>query len=196
MKKESPDRLAQLFWFAMTMAAVSSYTPFGYYNFPVAVALWIVAVLGGRLAGQAIFRLGGKARWLLVQLAIWFGVFLYFAPLPLVLRILVAWGIGLPLVLAGAVARRVYERFPAAQRHFGDAAYLLAVATLVYVPLKAWTAGVALTASLFLAGLILTLGYVALSFGWRLAERPNRGEWDAHLGSQETYHAAGVSDEH
>jgi hypothetical protein len=160
----------------------------------IALALMVVGALTVRLIQQAIYRLGGKAWWLLLQLLICCAVFLYLAPVVPWKKLFILWSCGVPLLLAGGIARAVYERFASVRRHLRFVPPVVIVLTLVAVPAFSWNEGFGFWQGVLAALILCGLSGIPLYYGWRFAE-PLPRPHDAGFGSSEYYRAAGMSDE-
>lgn len=180
--------------FLTTWYALTNYPALEIWAYPGALLLWLVGVLAHRMASRAVFRLGERAWWLLAQLVFWYALFLFLAPLEGFGNALVLWGIATPLMLVSAVIRRLRQRFPhaidsAMQRRwlvFLPGVCLLAAA--LWRPLGLWHGSAT-------AAIIAVLAIIPLYYGWELAGDPPRGDRDARFGSEDSFRAAGMSDE-
>jgi hypothetical protein len=176
-------------WWALSTTRLENYA------FILAIVLWFVGRSAIKLAGQAVFRLGMRAWWLLGQVAATFAIFLCAVPAEPLHALLVVWGIAVPLVMAGGAAGLLYERFPQARATFHIGAQYALGLTLLLAPFLAWATGFGVLESRAGNLLVAALAAASLYFGWRLAERPARGAHDAHFGNAGDYRQAGMSDE-
>ncbi len=172
-----------------------STTRLEHYAFVLAIVLWLVGRGAIKLAGQAVFRLGMRAWWLLLQLAGCFALFLGVTPGQAHLKILVVWGIAVPLVMSAGGARLLYDRFPQAHAVWRSGApYVLGIALLL-APFLSWATGFGVLDSRVANLLVTTLAGASLVYGWHLAGQPMSGAHDARFGSADDYRQAGMSDE-
>lgn len=153
----------------------------------LAFALWFVGRAAIKLAGQAVFRLGMRAWWLLLQLAACYVLFLGLATAEWHHKILAIWGIGLPLVMAGGGARLAYERFPEVRVLFQRGALYALGITLLLAPFLLWITGFEMFESRVANLLVAMLAAVSLYYGWLLAALPAHGGHDARFGSAGDY---------
>jgi hypothetical protein len=180
--------------FLTTWYALTNYSALEVWAYPGALVLWLVGVLAHRMASRAVFRLGERAWWLLVQLALWYGLFLFLAPIEGFGNALILWGIATPLVLASAVVRRLRERFPHALDPAVERRWLLfllgacLLAAALWRPLGFWHGSA-------VAAISAVLALIPLYYGWELAGDPPRGDRDARFGTEDSFRAAGMSDE-
>jgi hypothetical protein len=181
--------------FLITWYAVAKHTWFESYSFIVALLLMLIGWLGIKAAGNAIARLRWKAWLLLLQVAAWFVLFLFFAPPAPNIKVLILWGVGIPLLFTGGLARRVYERFPQFREEFDAAPIWVSLVFIIAGSVASWFQGYGFWMGFWGALAFTALASVPLYYGWRLAEPLARGKRDARLGSQEGYRAAGKSDE-
>lgn len=180
--------------FLATIWALSELPVIGPYDILIAIALMITGALAVRMVSQSIYRLGGKAWWLLIQLAICCAVFLYLAPPGLWWKLFILWSCGVPLLLAGAIGRAIYERVPRLHLHAKLVPPILVGVTLVVAPVVTWNAGGGFLNGVLAGLLICGLSGILLYYGWRFAAPLPRAH-DAGFGSAESYRAAGMSDE-
>jgi len=176
-------------WWALSTTWLTNYA------FVFAIVLWLVGRAAIKLAGQAVFRLGMRAWWLLMQLAAIFALFFGIVPAEPHHAILVVWGIGLPLVMASGAARLLYERFSQARAMMQTSALYALGLTLLLVPFLSWATGFGVLDSRSGNLLVAALAATSVFYGWRLAERPMSGAQNAHFGSAGDYRRAGMSDE-
>jgi hypothetical protein len=181
--------------FLGTWWALSNDTPFSDYAFVTALLLMGVGWLAIRVLGNATCRLGGRGWLLILQLAVWFGLFLWFIPADPGLKILTLWGGAIPLLLLGVAWRHLYERFPRLHKHLDLVPYVIACAAFGLLPLICWLRGPGFWAGVAGAFMLCTLASIPLHYGWRLGAPLPRGGRDARFGSEEAYRAAGMSDE-
>jgi hypothetical protein len=194
MQKER-DGLPIVFWFAVLWWMIDQHTPFGDYAFVLALALMFVPWLAVKFFGHALARQGHGAWLLILQVGVWFGLFLYFAPLAVPKKILLVMGVGFPLLFAGALARGLYERFPRLQARLVTVGERALLPLVLLAALVMWGRGLALLDALFGALLLSVLAALPLHYGWRLGEAPPSGDRDARFGSDETFRKQGMSDE-
>jgi hypothetical protein len=162
------------------------------------IALLVVFVgwLATSLPGQVFRMLGPRTQSLVVHGLIWLFIFWWFTPaaifdLPLVLHGFVLY----VLAMAGARARRVYERERSRLReklyaeHSGlIVAGLFGGLLLVMMALRTWHSVLPLLLCALLPG-------IPFHYGWRMGapESPERA--DAKVGDAEDFRAAGLSEE-
>jgi hypothetical protein len=170
-------------------------SPLGDYAFSIDLLLMVIGWLGLRYADRARYRLGKQAWWLFAQLAMWCGLFIWFAPGGTIGKVLILWGIGIPLIFAGSGARVVYERFAQFKHWFETAPRYVLPAICLISALTSWTKGPGFFAGLFGALIICALAAVALYYGWQFAESRRRRERDAHFGSEDEFRKAGMADD-
>lgn len=165
------------------------------YAFVYALLLMLIGWLAIRMAGNAISRLGSRAWLLLLQVAVWFGLFLWFIPAGGDIKVLILWGVGLPLLFAGGLAHLAYARFPKYQNRLDALPRIACVAILATAPLVSWYSGHGFWTGFWVAALHIIFASIPLYYGWQLGERLSRGDRDARFGTDEDYRAAGMSDE-
>jgi hypothetical protein len=173
----------------------AEYTSFGGYSFFAALALWPVGWMSVSLAGRAIHRLGGMGWSLLLQLLTLGAVFVACVPASNIIPSLLAIGIiGLPLVLAGAAWRGIYDRLPKHAALLGRITDVSFYGSIGLGPAVYALQGPAkLDAIPFF--LMIAMASVPLFYGWMLGQQPRGGERDARFGTEEAYRTAGMSDE-
>lgn len=181
--------------FLLTIWALSQLPVIGAYDILIGIALMITGSLTVAMVSRAIYRLGGKAWWLLVQLVLCCAAFLYFAPLGVWWKLFVLWSCGVPLLFAGAIARVIYERVPRFHPRAKLVPPILAGITLIAAPLVTWNEGGGFWNGVLAGLLICGLSGIPLYYGWRLGEPSAPRGPDAGFGSAEFYRAAGMSDE-
>jgi hypothetical protein len=164
--------------------------------FVVALAYFAIGWLAIRLCSRTVFRQGAHGWFLILQIGGWFVLFFLFAPIAGDAAFLLLWGIGLPLLFLGGLARAAYDRFP----RFRDevvpvVAKPYTLALLLVPPVGAWWEGHGFWRPLAVTLVAAVLSAILIGYGWMLAEAPARGERDARFGSDEDYRAAGMSDE-
>jgi hypothetical protein len=194
MSRQNEPLLPSILFIA-TWWALETYTPFEGYGLLLTMALWWLGYLAIRMASHAVYRLGAKAWYLMLQLAVWSGLFLYLGPVEPIRKILILWGIGLPLVFTGAIAHRLYDRFPKAHRAFDPTPRVLYCGAFLVLPGFFWWQHSDFLAGVIAATVVCTLASIPLYYGWRLAERRSGGDRDARFGAEESYRDAGMSDE-
>ena len=192
MEGHQKDGFAFVFWFVVTVVLVSRYTTFGSTSVSVAALLWLIAWLTIRVVGDAITRLETKAWQVVAQLGGLFGVWLWLGPPALGVRILVVWGIGLPLVLIGTGARYLHDCVTA--RHTPVGTYLLKIsgAFFVAIPAVVWWDGSDIFEGVIVAA-AFSVGLVPFFFGWQLGERARPDDRDARFADQDDFRRSGVS---
>jgi hypothetical protein len=196
MGASQKDGFPIVFWFVVTIMLVAKYTEFGPSSVWAAAVLWLSGWLGLRLAGHAVARLGAHAWSLLVQLAGWFGLYVWLAPGETGRHIIIVWGIGLPLVIVGALTRRLYDLFPPrGQRFLATLLEDLCRVMPVLVPLVVWWEGEGLLFGFILVAVYLVLPAIPLAYGWRLGAAPAYDERNARFADPDDFHQAGMSDE-
>lgn len=178
----------------LTIWALSQLPVISAYDILIGFALLGTGALTVGMVSRSIHRLGGKAWWLLLQLAICCAVFLYLAPLGFWWKLFVLWSCGVPLLLAGAIGRAIYERLPRRRPHAKLVPPVLVGVTLVVAPLVSWNEGGGFWNGALVGLLICGLSGIPLYYGWRLAE-PLPRPHDAGFGSADSFRAAGMSDE-
>ena len=194
MSTQSNESKGPTILFLATIWALSELPVIGAYDILIAIALMITGALTVRMVSRAIYRLGGKAWWLLLQLVICCAAFLYLAPPGAMWKLFILWSCGVPLLFAGAIARALYERVPRLHWHAKFAPPILVCMVLVAVPLITWNEGVGFGPGILVGLLICGLSGIPLYYGWRLAEPLPRAH-DAGFGSADSFRAAGMSDE-
>jgi hypothetical protein len=192
---ESTESKGPTILFFGTWYALSYYAPLENYAFLSTCFLMTIGWLALRLAGRASFRLGPKGWLLLFQVALWFGVFLWFAPVTEVTKIVLVWGVGVPLIFMGAGYRLLRTRFPRFEKELEHAPLIAAGTLLLGLPLLARISGSGFLFGLLAAFGLCTMGAIPAYYGWRLAEPLARGERDARFGTEDDYRKAGMFDE-
>ena len=179
--------------FLLTWWGLASQTSLDGWAFFAALAMMLVAWLAWRLFGRARLRLGGRAWLLAAQTAAGFFGFVALWPAGEVKNVLAAWGFGLPLLIMGALARMVVQRFEVTIRFTAPALLvptvgLLGGAVLIasWLRLDIWT-------SLALVAGGVAFGAAALVQGWRFAAPPPSYRHDARFGEAEDFGARGTS---
>jgi hypothetical protein len=161
----------------------------------ITLGLMLIGWLAIKMLGHATARLGKKAWLLILQLAVWYALFLWLVPADPNNKILILWGVGTLLGFAGAGARLIHERFPRVRAVMeGTSPRALALACIT------GALGSGLHGSGFWLGLFATLiacllAAIPFYYGWHLAEPLPRGQHDARFGTGESYRKAGMSDE-
>lgn len=192
MQSSQEVQTGRFLQFLFTAGVVAGQTPFnGWDAFVVAAVLWVIAWLGARMASSAISRLGGKAWSLLIQLGLLFAAFIWLAPGGYGLKLLVVWGIAVPLVFMGAIGRRLHalcEGCPkSVSRWARDLVLACGAAVFIYA---CFVEG--LYMAVIGAGL-LSLAIVPAFYGWLLAETPVLLRRDARFGNELEFNSAGVA---
>ena len=194
MNRSSESALPGLAFIA-TIWALAEYTPFDIWSYPIAIAMFVMALAAYRSLGRAHLRLGAAGWSLTGQVAAWFLLFVLFFPAPLPLKILIVWGIGVPLVYMGAAARYLWERFPAC-RGMSEKALMPAVcASAIVATFLGWMRDFGLAASFFGALAIGAMAMIPLYYGWEYAKPLQSDERDARFGTEDGFRRAGMSDE-
>jgi hypothetical protein len=165
------------------------------YAFAYALLLMLIGWLAIRMGTRAIYRLGRRAGFLMLQVAVWFGLFLLFIPAAGDVKVLTVWGVGLPLLFAGGLAHLAYARFPKYQNRLDAVPRIACVAILATAPLVSWYIGHGFWTGFWVAALHIIFAAIPLYYGWQLGEPLPRGDRDARFGTDEDYRAAGMSDE-
>jgi hypothetical protein len=155
--------------FLITWWALANHTPFEDYAFGLAIVLMAIAWLAISMAGQAVARLGSNAQFLIVQIAIWFGLYLWFIPAQPLSKILVLWGVGIPLVMVGGISRLVHERFWRLRSRLDRVPQAAVLLLFTAAPLVSWAKGPGFWPGLGVAFLLTTLPAIPLYYGWQLA---------------------------
>jgi hypothetical protein len=155
--------------FLVTWWALANHTPLDDYAFGAAILLMTIACLAIRMAGQAVARLGSTGQFLIVQVAIWFGLFLWFIPAHPLSKILVLWGIGIPLIMLGSIARVVYQRFRHLRSRLDRMPQAAVLLLFTVAPLISWAKGPGFWPGIGVAFLLATLPAIPLYYGWQLA---------------------------
>ena len=182
--------------FLWTWWTLSNFNLIGDYALFVAILLWLIGVLAQRMAGNALFRLKGKAWGWLLQLALWYAAFLWLSPLQTSDKILLLWGVATPLAMAGGACRWAYDRYPLLEPVFKSGPIVPPAAlTFVLMAVFAWWAGNGLTTGLIVAALTSAFATIPLYYGWKLASPLPRGPRDARFGTEDSFRTAGMSDE-
>jgi hypothetical protein len=181
--------------FLSTWWALAEYTPFGGYSFFIAILFWLVGLAVIKFLGQSHFRLGLRGWLLTLQVGVWFGLFLYFFPADLPPKILALWGIGVPLIFAGAAARWLAGRFPSYAERCREALAPAFIAGVILSTLVCWMKGPGFWVGLFATLAISAMVAIPLYYGWQYAKPLPRGERDARFGSDDSFREAGMSDE-
>ena len=169
--------------------------PLADYAFITALGLVAILWLAVKFAGRAVFRLGRDGWFLIAQVAAWFGLFLWFAPVGTVAKIVLVWGIGVPLIFVGAGARAFGNAYPKMLTALESGLHYGLPALCIVAALVSSAQGFGFLSGLFGALVVCALSAIPLYYGWHLAEPRPRGERDAHFGSEEDYRKAGVSDD-
>jgi hypothetical protein len=162
--------------------------------------LAMLVVFGGwfalRMSGQLVGMLGPRTLSLLVYSVVWLVLFWAFAPgvlssLPLVL---IVFGL-FALTMMGARCRVIFERERAlrGKKLFADhsavvVGVILGSLLLAMISLRTWHSLWPLLGYLLLPGL-------PFGFGWRMGGMASPDRADAKLGEEETFRAAGLSEE-
>jgi hypothetical protein len=162
--------------------------------FELSLYLMLAGWLAIKMLGHATARLGKRAWYLILQLAVWYVFFLWLVPAAPVTKIVFLWGLATPLGFAGAGARRLYERFA----HLRDAmnsapAPALALACTIGA-VWSWLDGSGFWTGLFVTLICCLFASIPFYFGWHLAEPLPRGDRDARFGTGDSYRKAGMSD--
>lgn len=160
-----------------------------------AVCLWFVGLIAVRMLSSAVHQRGFWGWVLILELATWYGVALWYGPLEPATRVLLLWGVATPLLFAGNVWRRAYERFPLLQGVMRFVVMLGVAGGLAAVPVFAWRSGPDLLPQLGWTVAEAAAVAVLLYYGWRLAAPSPSGQYDARIGSFETFKRRGVSGE-
>lgn len=179
----------------ITWLFVRANVPPGAAALEIALLLLGIAWLGTRLASTAVYRLGWSGKWFLLQLAIWFGVFLYLVQAPPGTKVLLLWGIAIPLVILGGLWRAACARFERLHRIHSASARILLPLVFGYLSLGFWMANWPLWRAPLAAVTVGSLALIPLYYGWQLGAPRPRGVHDARFGSEDSYHRAGMSDE-
>ncbi len=174
---------------------LSDYSPLSDHAFFVSIFLMGILWLAIKFAGQAVFRLGRDGWFLIAQVVVWFGLFLWFAPADAVTKIVLVWGIGIPLIFVGAGARRLGHSYPTMLAILETGLRYGLPALCIVVALIASAQGHGFVPGLFGALVVCALSAIPLYYGWQFAEPRPRGERDARFGTEEDYRKAGVSDD-
>lgn len=191
-RSESPG--PALFWLLMWYV-LAQYMDAGI-AFLVSILYFLIARFAFRMCGRVVFRHGGRGWFLLAQLTGWFALFFVFAPISGDAKFLLLWGVGIPLVFIGGVARSLSDRVP----------YIRAkvipiickphtLGLLLGPPIAEWINGQNFWGWLAFTVATTGLSMIPLYYGWVLAEQPARGGGDAHFGSDDDYRDAGMADE-
>jgi hypothetical protein len=174
---------------------LSDYAPLAEHAFITAIALMVILWLAVKFAGRVVFRLGRDGWFLIAQVAVWFGLFLWFVPAGAITKILLLWGLGIPLIFVGAGARALGHASPKILTVLESGLrYGLPVLCIV-TALVASAQGYGFLPGLFGALVVCALSAIPLYYGWRAGEPCPCGERDARFGSEEDYRKAGVSDD-
>jgi hypothetical protein len=172
---------------------LSDYPQIGGYAFFCAIALWFVGWIAIRMFSGAVHRLGFWGWVMLFEVTGWYSLALSAAPLDAVTLIFLLWGVATPLLFAGNVWRRAHDRFPALQGAMRVVHIVALAASVVSTPVFAWQAGPEFLSQLMEASGFAAAGYLCLWYGWRLAAPSPSGEYDARLGSVDSFQRRGVS---
>jgi hypothetical protein len=165
------------------------------HDFLYALLLMVIGWLAIRMAGNAVCRLGWRAWLLLLQVALWFGLYVWFMPEAWYLNALTLWGVGIPLLFTGAALRLVYEGFPQYERGLALILRGLCILFLIFGPFVWWDAFGGVRGGFWETSLQIIFAAISLTYGWKLAKPVPHGERDARFGSLEDYRVAGMSDD-
>ncbi len=194
MSRQSESVLPGIIFIA-TIWAVVTYTQFQLSAYFIAIALWFIGMGAVRFVSRSHFRLGYKAWLLTLQVAVWFTLFLSFFPDDLPPKILILWGIAVPLVFVGAGVRWLHERFGEWWAKLEAAAAPAGFACVAVVTAICWIAGIGFWAALFKTLATGAMATIPLYYGWQFGQPLPRGERDARFGSEDAFRDAGMSDE-
>jgi hypothetical protein len=167
----------------------------GGYAFFGAIGLWFVGVIAIRMCSSTVHRLGFWGWVRLLELAGWYALAFTAMPYEGPTSILLMWGVATPLLFVGNVWRRAYDRFPPIQGAMRGMVKLAAVLACIAVPVVPWWLGPSFMAQLGLVAGAAVAAAIFLFYGWRLAAPPPSGQYDARLGTFETFQRRGMSHE-
>lgn len=190
-RSESPG--PALFWL-VTWYMLAQYMDAGI-AFLVSILYWLIAQFAFRMCGRVVFRHGAHGWFLLAQIVGWFALFLVFVPLAEDAKFLLLWGVGIPLIFVGGIARTLCDRHPQFRAVFQCCAQPQALALLLGPPTCNWLEGGRFWLTLAATIASAALSAIPLYYGWMLAEQPDRGDRDAQFGSGDHYREAGMFDE-
>lgn len=194
MSKHSNEAVWPALIFFATWWAFTQYPALEPYGFPGALTLWFVGVIAVRMFSSTVHHQGFWGWILLLEITSWFTL-AFFAPLEPLTTVLLLWGVGTPLLFVGNVSRRAYDRFPPIQGLMGFMRYVAVGATVLAMPVTAWRLGASFWPALAQAGGFAAAGWLCLWYGWRLAAPPPSGQFDARLGTVESFRRRGLSHE-
>lgn len=195
MAQAENEGVGRFVLFVITWYALSNYAPLENWAFLSTSFLWLVGWLAIKLAGRASFRLGAKAWGLMVQVALWFLLFLWLAPVTETTKIVLVWGVGIPLIIAGAALRVLHAKFSQFQHPIERAPLIAACAIMLGTPLLCRINGFGFWYGLLAAAGLCIMGAVPAYYGWCLGQPLARGARDARFGGEEDYRDAGMFDE-
>jgi len=194
MSTRSNETIWPALIFLWTWWAFTQYPALEAYGYPGAIVLWFVGMIAARTFSSTVHLQGFWGWVLLLEVAGWYAL-AFFAPLHPVSIILILWGVATPLLFVGNVWRRTHERFPPIHGLLTVTRYLMAAATVVAVPVAAWRFAPGFWLGLAQASCFAAAGWLCLWYGWRLAAPPPAGQYDARLGSAESFRQRGFSHE-
>lgn len=192
MEGRQKDALAIMFWFVITVLSVAPYVASDEQAVVAAAELWGIAWLATRMIRNAYTRLGSKAGIPLSQLIAVFAVYVWLAPYPVSKNLLTVWGIGIPLVLLGIMARTAYGWLTVRPVKLPALLCKVAAVFFVAVPLRAWWIEEGLLSGAWQA-FLLSLTLIPFYYGWQLGERPGPDDRDARFADPEHFRRSGAA---
>jgi hypothetical protein len=195
MSTRSNETIWPSLTFLWTWWRLTYYPFFEAFAFLWAIALWFVGWGAIRMFSSTVHNLGFWGWVRLFELATLYGLALWLAPFEAPTTILLLWGVATPLLFIGNVWRRAYDRFPPVQSVMHGALNLFAAAVLIAAPVFAWRMGPDFLPQLALSLGAASAGCLALYYGWRLAAAPPNGQFDARIGTMDSFRLRGMSDE-
>ncbi|OQW54894.1 MAG: hypothetical protein A4S14_14675 [Proteobacteria bacterium SG_bin9] len=161
--------------------------------FFLALYLLLLGIFAVRMFSVARFRLGKRA-WMLAGIyAAYVAACTGLAPFNGVVALVMAVGIGLPLLFLGVASRLLHDRFEPLQRFVERNGRYLAVSAFITSPFCAWHNDLGLWPGAMLPGLWLSIACVPLVLGWRFAQPPAPREDEARFGKASDFERARVS---
>jgi len=194
MNRHSEPIGAVLLFFG-TWWALTYYPLFEDFAFLWTLALWSAGWVAIRMFSSTVHRLGFWGWVLLLEVAAWYVLAGWLAPLDGITKILLLWGVATPLLMIGNVWRRAYDRFPPVQGLMHGALIVFAAVALVAVHVLAWRLGPDFMMQMALAAAVSAAAAMLLYYGWRLGAPPPGGHYDARLGTMESFRRRGISHE-